>query len=128
MSQATNWPEPAFGRQAKREYDKALRSRGGLAAGLALLSCRSPVMKGAGSGISFISLSTKPNRGTHGGGDFNPLACICKTRTYAYMNVYARVRFNVTANLEYERYFKLGIVLSFMYETGLLKVAEERGP
>lgn len=95
MSQATNWPEPVFGRQAKREYDKALWSCGGLAAGLALLSCHDPVMKGAGSGISFISLSTKPNHGTNGGGDFNPLACVCKIHTFAYINIYARVRFNV---------------------------------
>lgn len=43
MSQASDWPEPVSGRQAKRECDKAVSSCGRLAAGLALLSCNNPV-------------------------------------------------------------------------------------
>lgn len=41
-----------------------------------------------------------------------------------YINICVHVYFNVTANLEYELYCKVGIILSFinMYETGILKL------
>ncbi|XP_028942875.1 RNA-binding protein 20, partial [Antrostomus carolinensis] len=61
MSQATDWTEPVSGRQAKRQCDKALSSCGRLAAGLALLPCNYPFVKGTGLGIAFIALSTTPN-------------------------------------------------------------------
>lgn len=124
MSQATNWTEPVFGRHAKRQYDKALSSCGGLAAGLALLSCNNPFTKGAGLGIPSVSLSTKPNSVTSGGHAFHSLTCICKIHRYTHINICVHVCFNVTANLEYKCYFKVGIMLSFIntYETGLLKL------
>lgn len=84
MSQTAKWTEPVRGPQAKREYDKALRSCHGLDAGLEPLSCTNSFSKGAGLGISIITFLTKPNNVINGGNAFSSLTFAEYTHVHKY--------------------------------------------